>query len=101
MWPPIQITEHMHDLTGFQRDLLYVIAGLDEPHGLAIKDELESYYESEVNHGRLYPNLDTLVEKGLVEKGQRVRRTNFYTLTRRGQRELDARQDWESQYVTA
>jgi DNA-binding PadR family transcriptional regulator len=91
----------MHDLTGFQRDLLYVIAGLDEPHGLAIKDELEGYYESEVNHGRLYPNLDTLVEKGLVEKGQRDRRTNFYTMTRRGERELDARQDWEAQYVKA
>jgi len=91
----------MHDLTGFQRDLLYVIAGLDDPHGLAIKEELEGYYESEVNHGRLYPNLDTLVEKGLVEKGQRDRRTNFYTLTRRGERELDARQDWESQYVPA
>jgi DNA-binding PadR family transcriptional regulator len=91
----------MHDLTGFQRDLLYVIAGLDEPHGLAIKEELEGYYESEVNHGRLYPNLDTLVEKGLVEKGQRDRRTNFYTLTRRGERELDARQDWEAQYVAA
>ncbi|WP_226012958.1 PadR family transcriptional regulator [Halomicrobium salinisoli] len=91
----------MHDLTGFQRDLLYVIAGLDEPHGLAIKEELEKYYESEVNHGRLYPNLDTLVDKGMVEKGQRDRRTNIYTLTRRGERELNARQDWEEQYVTA
>ncbi|WP_276271692.1 PadR family transcriptional regulator [Haloarcula litorea] len=91
----------MYDLTGFQRDLLYVIAGLDEPHGLAIKEELEDYYESDVNHGRLYPNLDTLVEKGLVEKGQLDRRTNVYTLTGRGRRELDARQDWESQYVSA
>ena len=35
----------MHDLTGFQRDLLYVIAGREDPHGLAIKEELESYYE--------------------------------------------------------
>jgi len=26
----------MYDLTGFQRDLLYVVAGQDEPHGLAI-----------------------------------------------------------------
>jgi len=91
----------MYDLTGFQRDLLYVIAGLDEPHGLAIKEELEKYYESEVNHGRLYPNLDTLVEKGMVEKGQRDRRTNFYALTSRGERELNARQDWEAKYVTA
>jgi DNA-binding PadR family transcriptional regulator len=89
----------MHDLTGFQRDLLYVIAGLDEPHGLAIKDELEGYYEKEIHHGRLYPNLDTLVDKGLVEKGQRDRRTNFYTLTRRGTREIEARREWESQYV--
>lgn len=39
----------MHDLTGFQRDLLYAIAGLDEPHGLAVKDELENYYESEIH----------------------------------------------------
>ena len=91
----------MHDLTGFQRDLLVVIAGLDDPHGLAIKEELEEYYESDVNHGRLYPNLDELVEKGLVEKGEKDRRTNVYHLTRRGDRELDARQDWEKQYVSA
>ena len=89
----------MHDLTGFQRDLLYVIAGSEEPHGLALKDELEEYYESEIHHGRLYPNLDTLVEKGLIEKGQVDRRTNYYTLTRRGDREIDARTDWKSAYV--
>lgn len=89
----------MHDLTGFQRDLLYAIGGLEEPHGLALKEELENYYETEVHHGRLYPNLDTVVEKGLVEKGQRDERTNVYTLTRRGRRELKARRDWEEQYV--
>lgn len=59
----------MYDLTGFQRDLLYVIAGLDEPHGLALKEELEGYYGKESHHGRLSPNLDTLVEKELIEKG--------------------------------
>jgi DNA-binding PadR family transcriptional regulator len=91
----------MHDLTGFQRDLLYVIAGLEEPHGLAIKEELENYYEGDVNHGRLYPNLDALVDKGLIEKGQRDRRTNYYDLTARGDRELSARQEWEAQYVSA
>ena len=84
----------MYDLTHFQRDLLYVIAGKDKPHGLAIKDELEEYYEGEIHHGRLYPNLDEL-----VEKGQRDRRTNFYSLTSRGQREIEARRDWEQQYV--
>ncbi|MEF8842859.1 MAG: PadR family transcriptional regulator [Haloarculaceae archaeon] len=89
----------MYDLTGFQRDLLYTVAGLDEPHGLAIKDELENYYEKEIHHGRLYPNLDTLVEKGLVEKGDKDRRTNYYTLTRRGRGEIEDRREWEDQYV--
>ena len=87
----------MDDLTGFQRDLLYVIAGLETPHGLAIKEEVETYYEKEIHHGRLYPNRDTLVEKGLVGKEARDQRTNEYTLTQRGQRELDARRGWEDQ----
>jgi PadR family transcriptional regulator PadR len=51
---------------GFQRDLLYVIAGLGETTGLAVKQELGDYYQGEMNHGRLYLNLDMLVQKGLV-----------------------------------
>jgi DNA-binding PadR family transcriptional regulator len=89
----------MHDLTGFQRDLLYVIAGRDKPHGLAIKDELQEYYEQEIQHGRLYPNLDSLVEKEFVEKGELDRRTNYYELTERSQHELEARREWEQQYL--
>ncbi|WP_302083909.1 PadR family transcriptional regulator [Salinibaculum rarum] len=89
----------MFDLTAFQRDLLYLINGLGEPHGLAIKEELENYYEGEIHHGRLYPNLDTLVEKGLVEKGEVDRRTNKYTITRRGKREIESREEWEEQYI--
>lgn len=89
----------MYDLTAFQRDVLYTIAGQDEPHGLAIKDELEAYYETEIHHGRLYPNLDEVVDKGLVEKGELDKRTNYYTITARGQRELEARREWENQYV--
>ena len=62
----------MYDFTGFQRDLLYAIAGQEELHGFAIKTELEDYYETETHHGRLYPNLDDLVDKGLVEKGRSI-----------------------------
>ena len=91
----------MFDLTGFQRDLLYVIVGLDESKGLAIKDELESAYNTEINHGRLYPNLDTLVEKGLVAKGTIDDRTNSYSLTDRGYREIENRQEWEQSYLDA
>lgn len=89
----------MFDLTGFQRDLLYVISGLGEPHGLAIKDTLEDYYGTEIHHGRLYPNLDQLVEKGLVEKGKQDDRTNFYTITQRGRGELEDRREWEDEYI--
>jgi DNA-binding PadR family transcriptional regulator len=89
----------MHDLTGFQRDCLYVVTGLAGAKGLAVKSALDEYYGTEINHGRLYPNLDALVEKGLVEKGQIDDRTNSYSLTDRGRREIEARREWEDQYV--
>jgi DNA-binding PadR family transcriptional regulator len=93
-----QTTDPLTDLTGFQRDLLAVIAGHDgPPHGLAIKAALEEHYETEIHHGRLYPNLDTLVTKGLVEKSQRDRRTNEYTLTSRGRREAEADHEWRAE----
>jgi len=89
----------MHDLTGFQRDILYVTAGFEELHGLAVKEELDDYYEQDINHGRLYPNLDNLVDKGLLEKGELDKRTSVYTVTQRGQRELEARREWGNQYL--
>jgi len=88
----------MHDLTGFQRDLLFVIVGLGGPSGIEIKDELEEYYDQNIRHGRLYPNLDTLVDAGLVEKGQRNKRTNQYMLRKRGRRELRAYLRWQLRY---
>jgi DNA-binding PadR family transcriptional regulator len=68
------------DLTAFQQNILTILAE-DARYGLAIKRELETYYGSEVNHGRLYPNLDDLVEMGLVEKSELDKRTNEYALT--------------------
>ena len=93
----------MDDLTGFQRDILYVTAGLNDdagpPHGLAIQDELEQSYSGEINHGRLYPSLNTLADMGLLEKGKIDDRTNSYAPTQRGYREIEARREWEQQYV--
>ncbi|MFB6267044.1 MAG: PadR family transcriptional regulator [Halodesulfurarchaeum sp.] len=71
------------DLTAFQRNILTVLA--EKPrYGLAIKRELEAYYGEEVNHGRLYPNLDDLVKQGFVEKSELDKRTNEYALTEAG-----------------
>ena len=85
----------MNEMTAFQRDLLYIIHDRDEPHGLEIKAAVETYYGKEVNHGRLYPNLDELVDRGLVTKGEYDKRTNKYGLTREGKQTLLQRANWE------
>jgi len=89
----------MYELTGFQRDLLYAIAGIGQSSGQEIKAELESEFDVSINHGRLYPNLDELINDSLVEKGHRDRRTNDYELTERGRRVLIERRKWEDQRI--
>ena len=81
------------DLTAFQQNILVILA--EEPmYGLAIKRHLEEYYETEVNHGRLYPNLDDLVDIGLIEKSELDKRTNQYELTALGKQTVLDRFDW-------
>lgn len=82
-----------HDLTAFQQRILVILS--EEPeYGLAIKNDLEEYYGSDVNHGRLYPNLDDLVEQGLITKSERDKRTNEYSLTEEGYNHLLGQLDW-------
>ena len=88
----------LFELTSFQRDILYVAIGKTEPSGQEIKSELEGELE-EITHGRLYPNLDTLVEKGYLERGMIDRRTNFYEISEKGVRALAERRKWEDKYV--
>ncbi len=85
----------MEELTGFQRDLMYVIANNDEPSGQDIRRRIEPYYDSDINHGRLYPNLETLVEEGYIVKGSKDERTNFYKITKKGKDAIIHRQQWE------
>ena len=81
------------DLTAFQQNILTILS--EEPrYGLAIKRELEAYYGTEVNHGRLYPNLDDLVEMGYVEKSELDKRTNQYELTDAGHDVVLGRLEW-------
>ena len=91
----------LHGLTRFQTDLLRTIEVLDKPNGLEIKSRLETDYGldetgKEVHHGRIYPNLDKLVDRGLVEKEEFDGRTNTYTLTERGREERAAHVEWEA-----
>jgi DNA-binding PadR family transcriptional regulator len=88
------------ELTAFQQSILAILAE-EARYGLAVKRELEEYYDADVNHGRLYPNLDDLVEMGLVEKSALDRRTNQYALTEAGHDAIVNRLSWVfSRFVT-
>jgi DNA-binding PadR family transcriptional regulator len=89
----------MHDLSSFQRDLLVVVAGLNDPIGTDIREELEAYYPEQVTAGRVYPQLTELVEKQLITKEQLDGRTNIYQISRRGIRELQDRREWVDSYI--
>jgi len=77
-------------LTLFQQNILYVLAESDGAnYGLGVKRRLQVLYEV-VNHGRLYPALNQLVERGLVQKSERDGGTNEYALTATARKTLEA-----------
>jgi len=67
--------------------------------GLEIKRELEEYYDGTIHHGRLYPNLDTLVEAGFLEKSAQDERSNRYEPTDLGANHIEARYHWQQNRV--
>lgn len=87
-------------LSAFQRDALRVIAQNDGCRGLKIKSVLTESYGEEINHGRLYPNLDEMADLGVIEKGEKAidDRTNAYSVTPTGKRVL---RDFEELYADA
>nr|WP_303648662.1 helix-turn-helix transcriptional regulator [Haloarchaeobius litoreus] len=68
--------------------ILSVLHDREREYGLGVKRAVESYYGHEVNHGRLYQNLNRLVDDGLVAKDILDGRTNLYSLTDRGEATL-------------
>jgi len=87
----------MNELTGFQRDMVYCIAALDGPSGVEVRRELEEYSSAEVNHGRLYPNLDELVDEGVIRKEKKNDRTNLYVISPLGKELIEERRQWEDE----
>jgi len=81
------------DLTKFQELILSVLAE-ESRYGLAIKRELQEYYAEDVNHGRLYPNLNDLKELGLLEVEALDKRTNLYKITESGRRAMVSDLSW-------
>ena len=83
----------MVELTAFQYTLLSAADELVEPSGQDIRRHVDTgpFHPSPMNHGRLYPNLETIVRAGLVEKGEKNDRTNLYTITDDGKDVLETR----------
>jgi len=88
----------MSRLTAFQWSLLKAATELHEPSGQDIKRYIEqsAFHRSEEHHGRLYPNLNALVDGGLVEKGEIDSRTNYYKPTTKALTMLDERAEFLS-----
>lgn len=86
------------DLTRFRLDILVAIGRLGKHNevvkGVDIRDIIEKEYNTPVHHGRLYPNLDVVTDRGLVEKIEVDGRTNSYELTEAGRDLLSERQSW-------
>ena len=55
--------------------------------GVTLQDALEELYPKDINHGRLYPSLDRMVDSGLVSKQTKEsdKRRKEYALTGRGE----------------
>ena len=75
------------DLTAFQTHLLCLIDRLGPTEGVTLQHALEELYPEEINHGRLYPSLDRMVESGLISKQTKEsdKRRKEYALTGRGE----------------
>lgn len=89
----------VHQMTAIQRDLLFVLNGMEKPHGQDIKDELKRSQDRSLNDARVYTNLNELAERDLLAKGKKDGRTKEYELTEEGRQQLYARIKWERQYV--
>jgi DNA-binding PadR family transcriptional regulator len=89
----------VHELAAMQRDLLFVVYGMDDPYGQAIKRELESTQDRSVLAGHVYSNLNDLTEMGLIHKGSKNGRMNEYSLTEEGRTRVHDRIQWERQFV--
>lgn len=84
--------------TTLQRDALKALAG-HYPEGVSggtILSDLEQRYDDSIGPGRFYPNLNALVEKGLVDKQIHGidGRTHKFTINQQGLDHLQENVNW-------
>lgn len=81
-----------HELTLYRLECLAAVGTLEgeqeQVSGLDILEIVSEFLDDNGYHGRLYPNLDWLVDQGLLEKTPVDGRTKNYSLTGEGIAEL-------------
>jgi hypothetical protein len=93
----------MLDLTGFQRDLLFVLARLSgtHPNGVDLREELNDVFGATITEARLYQNLRELHDADLVAKRPIDGRTNAYQIEHETMRSMRAYVDWSESCLEA
>jgi PadR family transcriptional regulator PadR len=97
------VPEEKADLLKGTLDMLILkVAALGPIHGYAISQRMQQISKDyfQVQQGSLYPALHRLEERGLLaaewKETETGREAKFYSLTRKGRRQLDAEmQNWE------
>lgn len=79
-------TKRLIDLPDYRRDILLALAHSGPTNGHRIMDVLSALRGEKTNDGRFYPNLNALVDYGLVEKreNEHDKRSHEYALSKRG-----------------
>lgn len=74
------------ELVDFRRDILLTLARSEPTHGQGLREDLSALRNEDVNDGRLYPHINALVEKGLIEKRENIHddRSHEYVLSDAG-----------------
>jgi DNA-binding PadR family transcriptional regulator len=79
-------SKRLIDLPGYRRDILLALAHSGPANGHRIMDVLSALRGEEITDGGFYPNLNALVDEGLIEKHEQKhnKRSNEYALSERG-----------------
>lgn len=84
----------LHGLSAFQRDLLTAVAAIEAGGTTDISSKLNDHYPQLVNQGRVYPNVQDLLDRGLLEQHEREFDTPEYSLTETGRTALHNYRQW-------
>lgn len=87
------------NIGGLQLELLCFIAGKYEPDVVAIQEEYKRWHDTDIGYQSVYQALESLSERGFVEKKPIDGRANCYMLTTKGAEWLTAHRRLVLEYI--